>query len=121
MVAAGSNPAGVANFLPKRGHMARRARRNLTEDEREQMRALHRANPRLRYKEIGALFGVSESCVCQTVNCTIADTRSVLLPVPASRVAMKTPTCSVKQPDSIISPIPRARLMGGNARIAKTS
>jgi hypothetical protein len=93
--------------------MARRHRRNLTEEEREQMRALHRAKPHLKYKEIGLVFGVTQSCVCQTLNSTIADRRSLPAPALAAKAVMRLPTCVVKQPDSIISPIPLARLMAG--------
>jgi hypothetical protein len=93
--------------------MARRHRPNLTEEEREGIRALHHSNPRMRYKEIAAIFRVTQSCVCQILNSTVEDRKALPKPAPVTKAVMRLPTCVVKQPDSIISAIPLARLMAG--------
>jgi hypothetical protein len=93
--------------------MPRRHRPNLTEVEREKMRALHRANPRMKQKEIAAVFAVTVSCVCQTLSATVEGRRSLPKPAPMAKVVMRLPPCSVQRPDSIIRPIPLSRLMAG--------
>jgi hypothetical protein len=86
---------------------------DITEANREQIRLFQKAHPRMKYREIGAVFGVSTDAVRHALGKESLATKSLPRPILPAKVTMGLPTCAVKQPDSIISPIPLSRLMAG--------
>lgn len=78
---------------------------SLTPEQRQQIRDMRDANPKLRYWMIAAKFGISSAYVAAIV-CGRTDK-------PAEKPRQKTlpiPACTVQQPGSIIRPIPLSRL-----------
>ena len=96
-------------------------RPNLTERQKEDIRAYHAANPRLYYHQIAAHFDVGVGSVFIAINGSQYKTRQKPKPAPHPKERMALPpSCSIKQPESIISPIPLSLLMSGRAPRAKS-
>lgn len=100
--------------------MERKARRqSLTESEREAIRAYHKANPRLFYREVAAHFKVGVTSVFIAINGSQYKASVKAAASEADRKQRMAAPPVVQSP--LISWKPDlARLMGGNARRAKS-
>ena len=95
-------------------------RPNLTDEQKDAIRAYHTANPRLYYHQIAAHFDVGVTSVFIAINGSQYKTTPKPKPAPEAKQTMALPpSCSVKQPESIISPIPLSLLMAGRGPRAK--
>lgn len=98
----------------------------LTDDEKDQIKALRQANPKMRYRQIGALFGVTASAVCTVLSGRYEPTpqRRAREPHPHSLPPDPKPAPIQRKAEptdfvSIIRPIPVEQKMAGNGRYAR--
>lgn len=83
----------------------------LSKSQEKQIRDMKKANPRMRYRELGDKFGVTPSAICRVLTQTNDEPE-------APKVRMLLP--KVETPFvSIIRPIPLERLVAGNGRYAR--
>lgn len=78
----------------------------LNDEMRFSIREMRRCNPRMPYRKIAALFGISNACVCITINSAPAEREE---PKPVQREIVPPGA----KYSSCIRPIPIARLMAG--------
>lgn len=85
---------------------------HLNAEQRFAIREIKRANPKMRYREIAAIFDITASTVGSVLN-----QNYIRKPEPAQKPVIHF--SPVKVSDSFIRAIPRDRLMAGNGRCAR--
>lgn len=84
----------------------------VSDETRIAIREMRLVNPKMTYREIARLFGLSTGGVCLIINTAPAARHDD----PPKPIVKQSP---VTEPTSIIRPIPRDRLMAGNGRCAR--
>lgn len=91
----------------------------ITDDERAAIKRLRISNPKMTYREIGAIFSITAGAVCQV----IGDTRYKYIAKPRSmeQIAVAHPIGPNPQPkDSSIRALTPSQLMAGNGRVCRS-